>query len=129
MAHIRYLLPVMVLSVIIAGCGTQSSSSQAMSSSSPMTSSSSAAKSGQVVLSNGHFHPAHIQIAKGQTLTFVFDGMGQDHLDLLNQGHLVARSPDLNQGGKWQYTFKTSGTYTIEPETMTYIHGTISVHS
>ncbi|WP_028963699.1 cupredoxin domain-containing protein [Sulfobacillus thermosulfidooxidans] len=133
MAHIRYLLPALALSVIIAGCGAQASSSQAMSSSSSSSSmpspSSTQGASTQVVLSNGKFHPSHIHIAQGQTLTFVFDGMGQDHLDLLHQGHLVARSPDLNQGGKWEYTFKTSGTFIIEPETMTYIHGTISVHS
>ncbi|MDA8194422.1 MAG: hypothetical protein M0Z53_10545 [Thermaerobacter sp.] len=111
------------LSLAIAGCGTQGSS---MSSSS--SSSAAPAAPGKVVLSNGKFQPAATTLSTGQQLTFVFDGMGSDHLDVLSGGKVIAHSPLLNQGGTWKYTFNSQGTYTVEPQTMTYIHATITVN-
>ena len=125
MSFFKYALIGVGLSVAVAGCGNQSSSSMSSNSSGSSTSSKTA---NQVVLSNGAFHPSKITITVGKTLTFIFDGMGRDHLDIVHQGHVIAHSPDLKKGGHWKYTFHAAGSFTIEPQTMTYIHGMIAVH-
>lgn len=141
----KTLLIASVLVATVAGCGTQSasapsstSSSAPMTSSTPMTSSApmsssasaqsvSSTSTPQVVLANGQFQPATVTVSPGQSVTFVFNGMGSDYIDLISGGHLVAHSPLLNKGGTWTYAFEASGTYTVEPQTMTYIHGTVTV--
>lgn len=109
------------LPLLIAGCGTQSSA--------PMSSTPTAAVQGKMVLANGKFAPTSAKLSSGQKLTFVFDGMGSDHIEVFTNGHKVAQSPRLNHGGAWTYAFKSAGQYTAEPEAMTYIHASISVKS
>ena len=107
------------LPLLIAGCGAQSSP--------PMSSTPIAAVQRKMVLANGKFAPTSAKISSGQKLTFVFDGMGSDHIEIFTNGHKVAQSPLLNHGGAWTYAFKNPGLYIVEPEAMTYIHASISV--
>lgn len=80
-----------------------------------------------MTLANGVFSPTKLTIPTGKSLTLVFNGMGSDHLEIVQNGHVVAHSPLLNKGGTWHYTFQSKGTFTVEPQTMTYIHGTVTV--
>lgn len=107
--------------LLAAGCGSQPMSS------SPTTTTATATVSNKMVLANGQFTPASVTIAAGKKVTFVFDGMGSDHIEILNNGHRVAQSPLLGHGASWSYVFNAQGQYTAEPQTMTYIHAVIKV--
>lgn len=121
------------------GSGSQTAMSNSSSSMSGSTSSSTAASGSsamgsatapqvakdQVVLANGAFTPASLTVAGGTKITFVFDGMGTDHI--LFTAPQPLRSPALTHGQSWSYTFTQAGTYRYEAQAMPYIKGRITV--
>lgn len=63
-----------------------------------------------VIVKNGAFDPSTIHIAKGDTLKFVFDGMGTDHFVIKG----VTVSPLVKVGGAWEYKFTKTGSFHVQ---------------
>lgn len=77
----------------------------------------------RAVVSNGKFAPSILHISKGDSVTFVFDGMGTDHFIIKG----VTESPLVKVGETWTYKFNKAGTYHVDMADMGYIAMTVVV--
>jgi plastocyanin len=103
------LLPLAVISVAVAGCGSDGKNGGDLTGK-PFTN-ERGKRAVTVEMVDNNFDPAYVEVSRGTTVTFL--NSGHNPHDVISVGDAFTSSGVLSSGGQVQVTFTDSGDYSL----------------